>query len=144
MILKNFCVGFNKVDLYLNTELGWYSYQSEEGTVIEGNMNDDDALYQLIKEDFFLNITNALTSSYDEKRREFTVVINSEKVLKQKKIEHLKKMDKMIYATEDESIFEIWWISGVPDGTVTDSDYAECLIEYDEICDLFNRIMFDN
>lgn len=142
MILKGFCIGFNKVDLFLNTELGWYSYYSEDGTVIEGNLNNDDALFILIKEDFILNITNALTSTYDEKNREFTVVINSEKVLKQKKIEHLKKMDKNILALGDESIFEIWWIGGVPDGTVTDSDYAECLIEYDEICDLYNRIMF--
>lgn len=142
MILKGFCIGFNKVDLYLNTEVGWYSYQNEDGIVIEGEMNNDDALFNLIKEDFLLNITNTLISTYDEKNLEFTVVINSEKILKQKKIEHLKEMDKIIYDTGDESIFEIWWIGGIPDGTVTDSDYEECLIEYDEICDLFNRIMF--
>ena len=141
MILKGFCIGFNKVDLWLNTEIGWYSYQNEEGVTIEGRTDDSDALFLLIKEDFILNINNAICSIFDE-NNQFTVVINSEKVLKQKKIVHLKKMDKMIYATGDESIFEIWWIGGVPDGTVTDSDYAECLICYDEICDLFNRIMF--
>lgn len=140
MILKGFCIGFNKVDLWLNTEVGWYSYQNEDGTVIEGKMNNDYALFHLIKEDFILNINNALYSDFDE-NNQFTVVINSDKVLEQKKIEHLKKMDKMIYDTGDESIFEIWWIGGIPDGTVTDSDYAECLIEYDEICELFNRIM---
>jgi len=140
MILKGFCIGFNKVDLWLNTEIGWYSYQNEEGITIEGRTDDNDALFHLIKEDFILNINNSLYSDFDE-NNQFTVVINSNKVLEQKKIEHLKRMDKMIYDTGDESIFEIWWIGGVPDGTVTDSDYAECLIEYDEICDLFDRIM---
>ena len=140
MILKCFCIGFNKVDLWLNTEIGWYSYQNEEGITIEGRTDDNDALFHLIKEDFILNINNALYSEFDE-NNQFTVVINSNKVLEQKKIEHLKRMNKMIYDTGDESIFEIWWIGGVPDGTVTDSDYAECLIEYDEICELFNRIM---
>ncbi len=140
MILKGFCIGFNKVDLWLNTEIGWYSYQNEEGITIEGRTDDNDALFHLIKEDFILNINNALYSEFDE-NNQFTVVINSNKVLEQKKIEHLKRMNKMIYDTGDESIFEIWWIGGVPDGTVTDSDYAECLIEYDEICELFNRIM---
>jgi hypothetical protein len=140
MILKGFCIGFNKVDLWLNTEIGWYSYQNEEGITIEGRTDDNDALFHLIKEDFILNINNSLYSDFDE-NNQFTVVINSNKVLEQKKIEHLKRMDKMIYDTGDESIFEIWWIGGIPDGTVTDSDYAECLIEYDEICDLFDRIM---
>lgn len=141
MILKNFCIGFNKVDLWLNTELGWYSYQNEEGVTIEGRTNYSDALFILIKENFILNINNAIYSVFDE-NNQFTVVINSEEVLKQKKIEHLKKMNKNILALGDESIYEIWWIGGVPDGTVTDSDYAECLIKYDEICDLYNRIMF--
>ena len=126
--------------MWLNTEIGWYSYQNEEGITIEGRTDDNDALFHLIKEDFILNINNALYSEFDE-NNQFTVVINSNKVLEQKKIEHLKRMNKMIYDTGDESIFEIWWIGGVPDGTVTDSDYAECLIEYDEICELFNRIM---
>lgn len=144
MILKGFCIGFNKVDLYLDTEVGWYSYQSEEGIVIEGEMSNDDALYKLIKENFLLNITNSLYSDFDEEKCEFTVEINSEKILRQQKIDALRRMNNNIYDTGDESIYEIWLIGGVPDGTVTDEDYAECLDYFDEIKDLYDRIMFNN
>lgn len=144
MILKGFCMGFNKVDLYLDTEVGWYSYQTEECTLIEGKMNNDDALFKLIKENFLLNITNTLYSDFDEEKCEFTVEINSEKVLRQQKIDALRRMNNNIYNTGDESIYEIWLVGGVPDGTVTDEDYAECLDCFDEITDLYDMIMFDN
>lgn len=145
LVLKNFCIGFNKVDLYLDAEVDWYSFQDEEGTVIEGSLLDsDDTILHMIKEVFMLNITNSICSNINESKREFTVEINSEKVLRQQKIDALRRMNNNIYNTGDESIYEIWLIGGVPDGAVTDEDYAECLDYFDEITDLYNRIMFDN
>ena len=62
---------------------------------------------------------------------------------KQERIQMLRAMDTVMRALNDEEIFEIWLIDGIPDGTTEDSDFAAFAddITFADIMDTFVFVM---